>query len=92
MFINFYGDIESASAESRISGIRPVISYSSIIKESLNGRVNNLGVYEVEYGEYPQTIVDESLSNELEKLYIENKLQQASEVYNFGELMVFEKE
>ncbi len=47
-------------------GARPALPYSSISSITSNVGKNKFGIKEVEYGEYPQTIVDESFSRELE--------------------------
>ena len=53
----------------RIGGSRPALPYSSISAISSNGVRGSNGIKEIEYGEYPQTIVTETLSQELENLY-----------------------
>ena len=51
-------------------GARPAISYSSISALVTNVEVDERGIKIVEFGgEYPQTIVDNELANELEKCY-----------------------
>ena len=49
-------------------GGRPALPYSSIKFSSKTVRINN-AIKEVEYGEYPQTVVDEDYSRELENAY-----------------------
>jgi len=53
----------------RNGGVRPVLPYSSISSIASNEVRGNFGIKEVEYGEYPQTIVDEPFSRELEANY-----------------------
>ena len=61
--------LEYDRADTHENGARPALPYSSISRISSNGVRNSLGIIEVEYGEYPQTIVDEGFSRELEKNY-----------------------
>ena len=53
----------------RSSGARPTISYSLISNYSTNKKRNKKGILEVEYGEYPQTVVPEVSSKILEKAF-----------------------
>ena len=53
----------------RYGGARPALPYSSIQSISSNGVRGANGIKEIEYGEYPQTIVDENYSRELERAY-----------------------
>ena len=57
----------------RNGGIRPAIKYSSIKNMVQNEKKVN-GIKEVEFGEYPQTIVSKDESDELDKLYSINAL------------------
>ena len=57
-------------------GIRPAIKYSSISQLCKNKKNNEFDILEVEYGEYPQTIVSESFSNILENLYKNKKIKK----------------
>lgn len=59
---------------------RPVLPYSSIKATSSNARIVN-GIMEVEYGEYPQMIVDESYSQELDMAYKNNGLRITGKNY-----------
>lgn len=62
-------------------GIRPSISFSYIQSLSSNEVKNNNGILELEYGEYPQTIVSENLSKELEKLYLDERIKKTGKNY-----------
>ena len=53
----------------RNGGVRPALPYSSISSIASNEVRGSFGIKEVEYGEYPQTIVDEPFSRELEANY-----------------------
>ena len=53
----------------RIGGARPALPYSVISSISSNGVRGGNGILEVQYGEYPQMVVDENYSRELERAY-----------------------
>ncbi len=58
---------------------RPALPYSSIGTIASNETRDSFGIKEVEYGEYPQTIVNERLSKELEENY-----QQGNDIRKTG--------
>ncbi len=58
----------------RYVGARPAFSISSVVSKERKKELEDSGVKEFGYGEYPQTIVDEEYSKELEKLYSSNSL------------------
>lgn len=62
-------------------GARPALSYSSIKSICMNEMINIKGIKEVEYGEYPQTIVDVGRSNELEMAYNKGNLKTTGKSY-----------
>ena len=62
-------------------GARPALSYSSIKSICMNEMINTKGLKEVEYGEYPQTIVDVEHSNELEMAYNKGNLKTTGKSY-----------
>lgn len=57
------------SVNIRTGGARPALPYSSISSIASNEVRGSFGIKEIEYGEYPQTIVDERFSRELEENY-----------------------
>lgn len=63
------------------SGARPALAYSSIKSISSNEVVNSIGIKEIEYGEYPQTVVEEDYSNELEKAYNNGSIRYTGKKY-----------
>lgn len=65
----------------RTGGARPALSYSSIQPISSNGVRGTNGIMEVEYGEYPQTIVDENYSRELNRAYSNGSLKITGKDY-----------
>ena len=67
-----YGGDDDDAVYERYNGGRPVLPYSLIKAISSNEVIGKYGIKEVKYGEYPQTIVDETLSKELEKCYNED--------------------
>ena len=69
------------SVRSRSGGARPALPYSSISSITLNEVRGSFGIKEVEYGEYPQTIVDEEYSFELENAYKKGCLRITGKKY-----------
>ena len=65
----------------RGGGARPALPYSSIQSIFLNGVRGKSGIKEIEYGEYPQTIVDENYSSELESAYNNGNLRTTGKTY-----------
>ena len=63
------GDRDCDDVTYRNLGARPALPYSSISSTASNEVRGSFGIKEVEYGEYPQTIVDERFSRELEENY-----------------------
>ena len=51
----------------RNGGARPALPYSSIFSNAVR---NQYGILEVEYGEYPQTVVSEDFAKILEKAFV----------------------
>lgn len=70
---NILGDFGIANPNWSRIGIRPVVEYSSISKDVRNVRILD-EIKEVEFGEYPQYIVNKYESDKLESLYINNEL------------------
>ena len=73
----------------RESSVRPVLPYSSIRANSSNARIVN-GIMEVEYGEYPQMIVDENYSHELYMAYKNNKLIITGKNYTTDSIVFYD--
>jgi hypothetical protein len=70
----------------RLLGARPALpsSVASSIRLSEAKPSRKIsGVDVVEYGEYPQTIADESITRELEQAFSKNQLQKTGKIYNF---------
>lgn len=65
----------------RYGGARPALPYSSISSISSNGVRGASGIKEIEYGEYPQTIVNENYSRELENAYNNGNLRITGKSY-----------
>ena len=63
-----------------IGGARPAITYSAISNLVSNRKIVN-DILEVEYGEYPQTIVSEDFSKTLEKAYLNKKINHTRKSY-----------
>ena len=62
-------------------GIRPVVSYSKIKDDISNEIINEYGIKEIEYGEYPQKAINQELQEKLEELYKNNKLIETGKIY-----------
>ncbi len=75
------GEKFSPSVEMRNIGARPALPYSSIKAICSNEFINAKGIKEIEYGEYPQTIVDENYSRNLEMAYKNGTLKKTGKQY-----------
>jgi len=84
--VDYYGDRIYNSPSQRLCGARPALpsSVASSIRLSEAKPSRKIsGVDVVEYGEYPQTIADESITRELEQAFSKNQLQKTGKIYNF---------
>ena len=79
--VDFYGNSYWSYVNERNGGARPALPYSSIQSISSNGVRGASGIKEIEYGEYPQTIVDENYSRELERAYNNGSLRTTGKNY-----------
>jgi len=79
--INVKGISSWAYVNDRNGGARPALPYSSISSIISNKVRGKDGILEVEYGEYPQTVVSEDFSRTLEKLYRNKKIKQTGKKY-----------
>ena len=81
-----YGDRDSDNPDRRLCGARPALpsSVTSSIRLSEAKPSRKIsGVDIVEYGEYPQTIAPEEVSEKLEKALTTRKLQATGKKYTF---------
>ena len=62
-------------------GARPSIPYSSISSHCQNKVMMKNGILEVEYGEYPQTVVNEDFARILESEYSNKTIKQTGKSY-----------
>ena len=77
-------------------GIRPVLNSSKIFQELYSQkRLGENDTFEVEYGEYPQTLVDSKTQSKLEKIYLleqlkkeeyRTKMKKTGKVYTFDSM------
>lgn len=67
-------------SQRRVGG-RPCLPYSSIRNICSNGVRGSDGILEVEYGEYPQTVVSEVLSKNLESAYSNGTINETGKSY-----------
>ena len=76
------GEVFSLTSEERHGAVRPAVEYLSPdeISEKLNIKQGKK-IREIQIGEYPQTVVNESLSNILEDQYMKDKLIKTDRVY-----------
>lgn len=79
--VDYFGTASYNRVYDNKIGVRPVIPYSSIFFTSFNKQRNNQGILEVEFGEYPQDIVSEDLSIELENLYLDKTINKTGKNY-----------
>ena len=79
--VNKEGDWSYTYADSRSGGIRPVLPFSSISDISPNGVRGRSGFLEVEYGEYPQYVVDTSLGRTLDSEFSAGRLRKTGKTY-----------
>ena len=75
------GDGDWNDVMDRDGGARPALPYSSISSIASNEVRGSFGIKEVEYGEYPQTIVDEGYSRELERAYNSGNIRTTGKSY-----------
>lgn len=91
--IRFYDDVQPLQSDYNEAGKeaqdcsiggRPVLPYSLICDVCSNKKRTEDGFLEVEFGEYPQTVVDEQLWVELEKEYIFGTLKKLEKDYTMA--------
>lgn len=82
--VSCYGNISKASPFSRNVSIRPALleNEAAKITPTAEWRSYN-GIHIVEYGEYPQTVVNEDTANILETLYNVEQLEVTGKNYTF---------
>ena len=76
-----YGDRDWYRVTERYGGARPALPYSSISQIAGSGVSGANGILEVEYGEYPQTVVSEEFSKTLEEAYSNRTLNLTNKKY-----------
>ena len=76
----YYGS-EVGNINDRDIGARPAIPYSGISSMCSEPVRDEYGILEVEYGEYPQMVVDEGYSVELERAYNNGSLRTTEKTY-----------
>ena len=79
--IDTRGDINWYDADNRDGRVRPTLHYSSISSIFSNKMREFSGIKEIEYGEYPQFIVDEDYSHELERAYNSGNIRTTGKSY-----------
>ena len=71
----------------RDGGVRPALPYSSISSFCSPGIINANGILEVEYGEYPQTVVDDEYASELEHIWFNCGLKATGKRYTSDDIV-----
>lgn len=79
--VDWNGNKRGHIVDGRHVGIRPILPYSQIQMLASNISINPNGILEVEFGEYPQTIVSDLLSKELEEAYQNGDLSKTGKFY-----------
>jgi len=79
--VSFSGLNDYRNLYIRHGGARPALPYSSISRVSSNKVRGRNGILEVEYGEYPQTIVSENFARTLERAYLNRTINQTGKSY-----------
>lgn len=81
------GNVTSRSCSFRGCGVRPVLLLSpSLFNEVSKDKVRLLGfpeVFEVEFGEYPQNVVDSEMQDKLERAYDRGAVHNTGNDYTF---------
>ena len=84
------GAIYSTEVSRRCDGARPALPYSSISSISSNKVRGRNGILEVEYGEYPQTIVSEDFARTLERAYSNRTINQTGKSYTTDSVISYQ--
>ena len=79
--VDWYGYNDWYNVSIRGGGCHPALPFSSISSIDSNRVRGNHGVLRVEYGEYPQYVVDKNEQDILENLYNSNLLNPTGKVY-----------
>ena len=79
--VNEIGSRTSNYAGKRSGAVRPALPYSDISDISPNGVRGRSGFLEVEYGEYPQYVVDTSLRRALDSEFSVGRLSKTGKTY-----------
>ena len=79
--VSFSGSRGHYFVNSRMGGARPALHYSSIQSITSNGVRDANGIKEIEYGEYPQWVVDKDYSLELERAYYSGNIRTTGKSY-----------
>lgn len=79
--INYDGHAIEVESVYRFVGGRPSLPYSAIKDNCFNQRINDYGLLEVEYGEYPMWLAKEEISIQLEKFFQKKTLTPTGKIY-----------
>lgn len=67
--IDFKGESQWLCDEYINIGLRPFFYFNEILEKNIKPYLNEDGIFEIEYGEYPQSKVSPDLSDKLEKAF-----------------------
>ena len=95
--VDCFGGIAYGHVDARSFGARLALSYSSISMVSLNEVIGKNEILEVEYGEYPQTVVSEDFSRILEMAfanmpYSNNEMKTTGKSYTTDSTRSYDQE
>lgn len=88
--VNFHASRICGFTRYRFDCVRPALLYSNISAISPNGVRGKSGFLEVEYGEYPQYVVDTELAKILDKEYNAGRLTKTGKEYTTDCIDVYE--
>jgi len=79
--VDHMGNTRLCNPDIRNCGARPALPYSLISSIASNNTRGRNGILEVEYGEYPQTVVSENIANNLESAYLNRTMNITGKKY-----------
>lgn len=89
-----FGKIRTPNGEARYLEYRPILDISPIINQIGNKIELDNGIGKIKYGEFPQTLADSTISNELENNFIDKteELKYTGMIYSgcYGDFIEYE--
>ena len=90
--ISYSGNISHLYTNERRFGIRPILPFSDIDDISNDLLIEKNGVYEVEYGEYPQYAADQNLQVTLEEAFQNGMIGKTGKTYTTDSVAWFDSD